>query len=264
MGFEIDGHTFAVWAGLSRKRKKNSSAGFLKGLLKALSIHQCFTNEVPPTVTGSATSPPSVTPVPPERGNYNVTNANGTVCLLARMGLQLNISYLSTSHGKTVQELMNLHPNITKTSGSCEPDNAKLVLTENNITLTLIFTLNSTLNKYHLSGVELLAALPNMSKTLFVSNTSLNYWVGTLGHSYMCRKEQTLNVTQDFSLNTFELQVQPFGVNGDFGSAEECALDEDDMLIPIIVGAALAVLVLIVILAYLIGRNRSHAGYQTI
>lgn len=46
--------------------------------------------------------------------------------------------------------------------------------------------------------------------------------------------------------------------------AVECALDEDDMLIPIIVGAALAVLVLIVILAYLIGRNRSHAGYQTI
>lgn len=56
------------------------------------------------------------------------------------------------------------------------------------------------------------------TEKLFVSNTSLNYWVGTPGQSYMCRKEQTLNVTQDFSLNTFELQVQPFGVNGDFGS----------------------------------------------
>lgn len=47
-------------------------------------------------------------------------------------------------------------------------------------------------------------------------------------------------------------------------SAEECQLDEDDMLIPIVVGAALAGLVLIVLLAYLIGRKRSHAGYQTI
>lgn len=36
------------------------------------------------------------------------------------------------------------------------------------------------------------------------------------------------------------------------------------MLIPIIVGAALAGLVIIVLLAYLIGRKRSHAGYQTI
>lgn len=47
-------------------------------------------------------------------------------------------------------------------------------------------------------------------------------------------------------------------------SAEDCDLDKDDMLVPIAVGAALAGLVLIVLLAYLIGRKRSHAGYQTI
>ena len=47
-------------------------------------------------------------------------------------------------------------------------------------------------------------------------------------------------------------------------AAEECQLDMDDMLIPIIVGAALAGLVLIVLVAYLIGRKRSNAGYQTI
>lgn len=36
------------------------------------------------------------------------------------------------------------------------------------------------------------------------------------------------------------------------------------MLIPIVVGVALAGLVLVVLLAYLIGRKRSHAGYQSI
>lgn len=46
--------------------------------------------------------------------------------------------------------------------------------------------------------------------------------------------------------------------------AEECMRDKDDMLIPIAVGAALAGLVLVVLFAYLIGRKRSHAGYQTI
>ena len=109
----------------------------------------------------------------------------------------------------------------------------------------------------------------------------------------MCREEQTLDVAPELSVNTFQVQVQPFNVTGDqFGAgthtrpvvccdknkpavraltcplrclpAEECQLDEDDMLIPIIVGAALAGLVLIVLLAYLIGRKRSHAGYQTI
>lgn len=49
-----------------------------------------------------------------------------------------------------------------------------------------------------------------------------------------------------------------------FSSVEECQLDENNMLIPIIVGAALAGLVLIVLIAYLSGRRRSHAGYQTI
>lgn len=47
-------------------------------------------------------------------------------------------------------------------------------------------------------------------------------------------------------------------------AVEECQLDENSMLIPIAVGGALAGLVLIVLLAYLIGRKRSHAGYQTI
>lgn len=47
-------------------------------------------------------------------------------------------------------------------------------------------------------------------------------------------------------------------------AAEECRVDQENMLIPIIVGAALAGLVLIILIAYLIGRKRTHAGYQTI
>jgi galactitol-specific phosphotransferase system IIC component len=35
----------------------------------------------------------------------------------------------------------------------------------------------------------------------------------------MCREEQTLAVAVNFSLNTFQLQVQPFGLTGDqFGT----------------------------------------------
>ena len=49
-----------------------------------------------------------------------------------------------------------------------------------------------------------------------------------------------------------------------FLAVEECVQDGNNMLIPIAVGGALAGLVLIVLIAYLIGRKRSHAGYQTI
>ncbi|KAM8762690.1 lysosome-associated membrane glycoprotein 1a [Acanthopagrus schlegelii] len=223
----------------------------------------------PPTTTTSATT--TVTPAPtppgtPERGMYSVNNTNGTACLLAQMGLQLNVSYFSQSQNKTVQELVNVTPNLTSSSGSCEASSATLILTEGRTTtLNFTFTLNSTSNKYHLSALTLLANWSDMTAPLSASNTSLNYLRSTKGRSYMCNTEQTLAVVPNFSLNTFKLQVQPFEVTtNQFATAEECQMDQDQMLIPIIVGAALAGLVLIVLIAYLIGRKRSHAGYQTI
>ncbi|KAM9366593.1 lysosome-associated membrane glycoprotein 1a [Symphorus nematophorus] len=222
-----------------------------------------------PTTTASTTTTVAPAPTPPgtpDRGTYFVKNSNGTECLLAQMGLQLNVSYFSQSQNKTVLELLNLNPNLTSASGSCEASSATLILTQGRITmLNFTFTLNSTTNKYHLSAISLLANWPDMPAPFTASNTSLNYLRSTVGRSYMCNAEQTLAVVPAFSLNTFKLQVQPFGVTtNQFATAEECQMDQDQMLIPIIVGAALAGLVLIVLIAYLIGRKRSHAGYQTI
>ncbi|KAK2853881.1 hypothetical protein Q5P01_006542 [Channa striata] len=226
------------------------------------------TTAAPPTTTRTTpTAAPSPTPPgTPEPGNYSVKTSNGTICLLAQMGLQLNVSYFSQPQNKTVQDVVNLNPNVTSSSGSCEASSATLVLSQGGTTtLNFTFTLNSTSNKYHLSGITLLAKWDDMTAPFSASNTSLNYMRSTLGRSYMCNAEQTLDVVPAFSLNTFRLQVQPFGVTtNNFATAEECQLDQDQMLIPIIVGAALAGLVLIVLIAYLIGRKRSHAGYQTI
>ncbi|XP_039986121.1 lysosome-associated membrane glycoprotein 1a [Xiphias gladius] len=222
-----------------------------------------------PTTTAATTTTAAPSPAPPgtpERGTYSVNNGNGTVCLLAQMGLQFNISYVSKSQNKTVQDLVNLTPNLTSSSGSCEASRATLVLTqEQTTTLSFTFTLNSTTSRYHLSGIALLANWSDMTAPFSVSNIGLDYLRSTLGRSYMCNAEQTLVVEPTLSLNTFRLQVQPFGVTtNQFATAEECQMDQDQMLIPIIVGAALAGLVLIVLIAYLIGRKRSHAGYQTI
>ncbi|XP_026152122.1 lysosome-associated membrane glycoprotein 1-like [Mastacembelus armatus] len=239
--------------------------GVVLPLILAAILHQGFATVAPPTIAPT-TAVPHKDPGRPERGTYSVTSQNGTACLLASMGLQLNITFKSVPQNKTVQDVVNLQPNLTKSSGSCESDTASLQLTTDadKTILTFVFTLNTTSHKYHLSEVSLSASWPD-KEPVSVHNRSLNYMRGTLGYSYMCHKEQTLNVAQNVSINTFQLQVQPFGLTGDkFAAAEECQLDEDDMLIPIIVGAALAGLVIIVLLAYLIGRKRSHAGYQTI
>ncbi|XP_045555522.1 lysosome-associated membrane glycoprotein 1 [Salmo salar] len=220
----------------------------------------------PPSTTTAAPAPVPTPPGTPSQGSYSVSNSNGTVCLLARMALQLNISHFSASQNKTIQEVVNLLPNQTTSSGLCDPTSATLVLTQGSATnLSFLFSLNSTSNRYHLTGLSVVAAWSDMTAPFDTSNSSLDYLRGSLGRSYMCISEQTLAVDQNFSLNTFQLQVQPFGITrGQFAQAEECQLDQDNMLIPIVVGAALAGLVLIVLIAYLIGRKRSHAGYQTI
>lgn len=227
------------------------------------------TTATPTTTTTTAAPPTTTTPAPsppgnPERGTYNLVNDSGAPCLITHMGLQLNVTFLG-KESKMMQDVMNLNPNQTKHMGSCGANTATLTLMADGTNLTFSFSLNTTSRRYHLSSLALSAAWPDMPVPLEATNSSLDYLRGTLGRSYMCREEQTLAVTQNFSLNTYQLQVQPFGVSSEqFAEAEVCALDEDNMLIPIIVGAALSGLVLIVLMAYLIGRKRSHAGYQTI
>lgn len=67
---------------------------------------------------------------------------------------------------------------------------------------------------HYLSSVFLLLALPFAIEPFSVRNTSLDYLRGTLGYSYRCRNKETLNVAQNLSIYTFQLQVQPFGVTG--------------------------------------------------
>lgn len=59
--------------------------------------------------------------------------------------------------------------------------------------------------------------------------------------------------------------VQVFKFEGDkFGSEEECQSNENNILSSVAIGGALLKRIrLIVLIAYLIGRNRSHAGQKT-
>ncbi|GBN81130.1 hypothetical protein AVEN_191490-1, partial [Araneus ventricosus] len=64
------------------------------------------------------------------------------------------------------------------------------------------------------------------------------------------------------------IHIQSFGSvgNKDFSKAEECEADNkvNDM-VPIAVGIALLVLVVVVLVAYFVGRRRSRQkGYQSV
>ncbi|XP_054421860.1 lysosome-associated membrane glycoprotein 1 isoform X2 [Pteronotus mesoamericanus] len=218
----------------------------------------------PPTHPSPPHPSPSPVPESPSVHNYNVSGTNGT-CLLARMGLQLNVTY--EKDNMTVTGLFNVNPNKTHVSGSCTPQLVTLELHSEGIkSLLFHFGMNASSSRYFLQGIELDMNLPDTKGLTFkASNNSLRELQATMGNSYKCNAEEHIWVTKAFSVNVFEVWVQAFQVEGNkFGSVEECQLDENNMLIPIAVGGALAGLVLVVLIAYLIGRKRSHAGYQTI
>ncbi|KAJ0070289.1 hypothetical protein NL108_007634, partial [Boleophthalmus pectinirostris] len=120
----------------------------------------------------------------------------------------------------TVQNIVNLNPNETSSSGSCGKESATLILKSGLKTeLTFTFTLVSLVILYTLIYVGNSPFLFLCIESFSAHNDSLDYLQGSLGFSYMCRSEQTLKVSSDFSLNTYLLHVQPFGLTGDsFGS----------------------------------------------
>ncbi|MEQ2273635.1 hypothetical protein XENORESO_006802, partial [Xenotaenia resolanae] len=221
--------------------------------------HVTNTTTAAPTPNTTTTVVPPTTPAPtlptPTTGNYSIkTDTNGTVCLLANFGLRIGFQ-----QDKKYREV-NLEPP-AEASGTCGVNSSELVLASKDVTVQLTFTNDSTKFRLHAVNVTV-----TTSSGVFVqTSNNLSLWEATVGSSYMCNKEQNFTITSLLSLYTFNLHVQPFGVkNGLYSTAHECSLDDTSILIPIIVGAALAGLILIVVIAYVIGRRKTHAGYQTL
>ncbi|XP_005045908.1 PREDICTED: lysosome-associated membrane glycoprotein 2 isoform X1 [Ficedula albicollis] len=228
---------------------------------------------VPPTIanvtTASTTtlSPaPTTTPTPvenPDTGNYSLKSGNKT-CFLATVGLQLNVS-------QDKPLLININPKTTIADGACGNTTATLKLNDRNSTLIgFTFAVKNTsasVQKFYLRevNVTLLNRL-NGSVISSADNSNFSKWDAFLGSSYMCRKEQTLQINEDVQVHTFNLWIQPFLVEANkFATAEECIADSDlNFLIPIAVGVALGFLIILVFISYIIGRRKSRTGYQSV
>jgi len=97
--------------------------------------------------------------------------------------------------------------------------------------------------------------------------------------SFLCNAVQNFTTndtntgyTTNATLTVQDLQMQAFhftnSSTGHFDQAYECPTDEEstNKIVPIVVGAALAGLVIVVLIAYLIGRfrNRKQSSYEAL
>ncbi|KAM6253478.1 lysosome-associated membrane glycoprotein 2 [Porphyrio hochstetteri] len=265
--FEAENVTQIYWNATVQAFVQNGTIGKKESRCRADTPTSAPT--VPPTIANvtaaPATTAPTTSPKPvenPDTGNYSLKSGNKT-CLLATVGLQLNIS-------QDKPLLININPKTTSADGTCGNTTATLRLNDGNSTLIgFTFVVKNTsagVQKFYLKevNVTLLNRL-NGSVISSADNSNFSQWDAYLGSSYMCRKEQTLQISEDLQVHTFNLWVQPFLVKANkFSTAQECSLDDDSILIPIVVGAALAGLIAIIVVAYIIGRRKSYAGYQTL
>ncbi|XP_077681767.1 lysosome-associated membrane glycoprotein 2 isoform X1 [Eretmochelys imbricata] len=217
------------------------------------------------TPVTTASSPlPTTTSKPVEKpltGNYSLKDGDKT-CLLATLGLQLNVS-----QEKPV--LVNINPKTTYVTGSCGNTSATLRLNDSNSRfIDFTFAVKNTsanTQRFYLKEVNItLISSINGSEPLNAGNNNLSIWDTFLGSSYMCQKEQTVLVTEELQIHTFDLRIQPFRVQDNkYSKAEDCSPDVDNFIVPITVGAALGGLVALVLMAYFVSHKKQrNAGYQ--
>ncbi|CAL7937334.1 unnamed protein product [Xylocopa violacea] len=207
-----------------------------------------------------------------------IVNGKDKICIIVQMSALFNISYVNNQN-KTSFKIFDVPvDNSTIASGNCGASEQDLTLnwSSNNVTnasMTLHFVRNGSENDYSFHHFEIVFPTSNFPDT--IPNNSMvlvheasNYVVG-LSNSYRCLRQQKLNLKQNASDETHgyvtisDLQFQAFKADNStvFSLAKDCAFNTPDV-VPIAVGCALAGLVIIVLIAYLIGRRRSQGhGY---
>ncbi|KAF8792384.1 Lysosome-associated membrane glycoprotein 1 like protein [Argiope bruennichi] len=206
---------------------------------------------LPPSTTTKSPKPPT-----PAEGSWNVTEGNLT-CIRADLEIRFQIIVQDRV------EYIALSPNATS-SGNCKLSDTtqELELEDSNYKLTMIFEKDST-NAY-LRNITFNYNLPDGSGLVY-NDTKL--FSVKIGNSYMCDSSNDV-IFRNVTMEVLRIRIQAFGSigNKDFGIAEKCEADNtvNDM-VPIAVGIALLVLVVVVLIAYFVGRRRSRQkGYQSV
>ncbi|KAG5877766.1 hypothetical protein JTB14_025299 [Gonioctena quinquepunctata] len=158
-------------------------------------------------------------------------------------------------------------------SGSCgkEKDVFLLAWNKDKNNLEFDFTKSNT-SKFELDSVYVnLTVVSNGTETYQLVHSKPEF-ATPLANSYKCKKIQTLNLTEVNSNKTIaylhmsNVQFQAFSNNSGqaFASAMDCESSITTDIVPIVVGCVLATLVVMILIAYLIGRRRCQAhGYNS-
>lgn len=215
------------------------------------------TTDAPPPTQAPTTLAPTTkptlapTPKPTEKPKpilafeYTLKDSNGP-CVLLKLGARIE-------QGKEIFDL----PKNANVTGTCGSD-IQLVFAEK--TLKISFAKTDEDKKWEVSDFSVIVA---NTTTVFKDNNTKTYKVN-MDEAFSCRTVHKI-VDGDMTLTVKEFQMQPFVKGDKYGRVIHCEADKAaNNVVPIAVGAALALLVIIVLVLYLIGRQKHQKGYQTV
>jgi len=237
------------------------------------------TTVAPSTTTVAPSTTPRPQPTPPEFKKWSYfDNKTNQTCVIVQFALQINLTY-ATADNNTANILYDIPINGAVTDGSCGTDSQSITVQwgpkSEESKISLQFTNNLTTSAFSLSEIYLFINAASefhdakANQIIELYDVRDNFTT-PLAMSYHCNKLQVLEFTNKDGTNSIangtvsHLQLEAFHNqnNDQFSTGKDCeAIDTPD-IVPIAVGCALAGLVVVVLIVYLIGRRRAQArGY---
>jgi len=254
------------------------------------------TTEAPATTTPAPATttpaPATTTPPSPHDEFYRHTEDNVT-CVMFAGDFTLNVVYNTTKGTSREAEIKLPAPSSNPSVlGLCGPTNGTSWIqvqwgVANQSTTMFHLEFTSIADQWELSAVQMAIQMssdvfvdsPDAGKTLYVMGSlpDLSAVQVPVNSSLSCRgnvessnfngtvagSEQVYTVTADalgFKLQAFNAVPHVTSLQ----SGPHCSADAMSDIVPIAVGCALAALVLLVLVSYLVGRRRRAAAYQSV
>lgn len=216
----------------------------------------------------------------PESGRWSVTDKDNT-CLIVQMVVKANFTY-ATSDNKTKSVEYLIPVNETRVisgvnASQCSDGVDTLLVSwaENNFSMrfeqnktdenTKFYDLTAFVINLNVSGLFNDSAV-NQSVTLKYALDADKIYDKPTNFSYHCNRDQELQATGG-SIVVSKLQFEAFkhGNSSKFSAAKDCDSNISPDIVPIAVGISLIALIVVVLIAYIVGRRRQQArGYLNI
>ncbi|XP_013396819.1 LAMP family protein lmp-1 [Lingula anatina] len=229
----------------------------------------------PSTTQPSTTTSPITTSAKPEWKTFVVSN--GSVdCIILQMNAQFTIKYMDVENKTKDAKFILPHNSSAAVEGNClnALETITINMYDNAVSMTMRFTNDGNNVALANATVEYntkdSTVFPNATDVKNSSNGHFDNVQAPVNSYYRCNSAINPTFDDKVSVTITNLKVTAFNQNNktdDFGGGKEtvCLADtQTDNIVPIAVGAALAGLVVIVLIAYLIGRRTNRQGYQSV